>query len=105
MKELTEIIERGYSLDSADKHGNTLLLVAAQSGYLGLLQLLLKRGAEVNAQNKLGNTPLHYSMHFKHEECTQVLLKRGADDLVVSAPIAPSTRVHRLAVSCAPCVE
>ena len=71
-------------MDSADKHGNTLLLVAAQSGYLGLLQLLLKRGAEVNAQNKLGNTPLHYSMHFKHEECTQVLLKRGADDLVVN---------------------
>ena len=83
-KELMEIVERGYSLDSIDKHGNTLLLVSAQSGNVSLLQFFLKRGADINAQNKLGNTALHYTMHFKHEECTQALLKRGADDLIVN---------------------
>ncbi|GMH81509.1 hypothetical protein TrST_g5578 [Triparma strigata] len=79
-KEILEIIERGYDIDSRDVNGNSLLIICSQNGAANLARVLVKRGADVDGKNKLGNCALHYSMYFKHEEITNFLIKVGADD-------------------------
>ena len=59
-KEILEIIERGYDIDSRDVNGNSLLIICSQNGAANLARVLVKRGADVDGKNKLGNCALHY---------------------------------------------
>lgn len=46
-------------LSSTDDSGNTPLHIAANSNYVGAVNLLLTKGANCNLKNKDGRTPLH----------------------------------------------
>lgn len=72
-------------LNTADEHGNTLLILAAQQGNKRMCKFLLRRGANINAQNLSGNTVLHYAYAYNHSELGQYLESKGADNNLLNA--------------------
>ena len=65
-KRLSEALDLGFPVDTADQYGNTLLLLASQQTNQRIVEMLLDRRANINHQNNLGNTPLHYAMYVVH---------------------------------------
>lgn len=57
----------------------TALHLAANSGHLGIVDLLLSYGANVNARNQAGNTALMEAVENHHSRVVQRLLQAGAD--------------------------
>eukprot|EP00520_Triparma_pacifica_P014637 CAMPEP_0118638604 /NCGR_PEP_ID=MMETSP0785-20121206/3780_1 /TAXON_ID=91992 /ORGANISM="Bolidomonas pacifica, Strain CCMP 1866" /LENGTH=648 /DNA_ID=CAMNT_0006529879 /DNA_START=11 /DNA_END=1953 /DNA_ORIENTATION=- len=80
IKDLNEILERGYNVKAKDAAGNDLLVVCCQNGSVAMARNVIRRGGDVNSCNKAGNTPLHFAMYFKHEEVVSLLQREGADD-------------------------
>ena len=64
-------------------YGHTPLHVAASSGHLNILELLLHHGGDVNCLTNTGHTPLHLAASGHHIECIMLLLAYGADDSIV----------------------
>ena len=74
-------------MNICDEYGSTPLHVAAELGYIKILEDLLKNGANRNAKRyELGDTPLHWAIKFDQIEAVEKLLKYGAN---VDAIIAP----------------
>ena len=59
--------------------GDTPLHIAAVSGDLRAIDLLLNVGADINAAGENGFTPLHYAAEQNRPEAVRLLLTRGAD--------------------------
>ncbi|KAJ1396193.1 ankyrin repeat-containing domain protein, partial [Ochromonadaceae sp. CCMP2298] len=72
------------SVNTADDHGNTLLILAAQQGSKRMCKFLLRRGANINMQSLVGNTPLHYCYAYANNSLGEYLKSRGADDSIVN---------------------
>lgn len=103
------LVQRGMDPNTADRFGNTLLLIAARSGNNELLDFLLRIRANALKRNKFGDsaimvaayggqvaavkrlldahveinndgwTPLHYAAFAGHAEIVRLLIERGAD--------------------------
>ena len=58
------------------------LHIAAQNGYLEIVELLLEHGANPNVQDNDGRTPLHYAVENCHVDVARVLLDHGADPTI-----------------------
>lgn len=56
----------------------TLLHIAAQNGYVKVLNALIKAGADVNAKDNEGKTPLHLAALNGHTDVIKALLVGGA---------------------------
>ena len=76
--------ELAVDIDTADEHGNTLLIIAAQQGNKKLCKFFLRRGAYINAQNHSGNTSLHYLEKYNHSSLADYLRTKGADDTLLN---------------------
>ena len=82
-KRLSEALDLGFPVDTADQYGNTLLLLASQQTNQRIVEMLLDRRANINHQNNLGNTPLHYAMAYDTDGALgEYLIGRGADDML-----------------------
>lgn len=59
----------------------TPLFMASESGYLGMVKLLLEHGADPNISNISSRTPLHvnYGKKGDHLQITKLLINSGAD--------------------------
>ena len=68
--------DHSHSLvETADAHGNTLLIVAAQNNQMHMCRYLVQRaGADVDATNHKGNTALHYAVTYKSARIVKFLL-------------------------------
>ena len=53
---VTELLERGASVDLEDDHGFTALMAAANHGHLSTLLLLLQHSANPDLQDNYGVT-------------------------------------------------
>ncbi|CAM9386908.1 unnamed protein product [Ectocarpus sp. 6 AP-2014] len=85
LKRVEDSLEKGFSIDTTDEHGNTALLVACQNCNVQLCEMLLRRGADVNHRNGRGNTPLHYAMAYDTQGVLgEMLISRGGDDTVTN---------------------
>ncbi|KAJ7278295.1 ankyrin repeat domain-containing protein [Mycena rebaudengoi] len=62
-----------------DQHKGQSLIGAAQSGSLGMVQLLISQGANVNAQGRYYGNALQAASQEGHEAVVQLLLNQGAD--------------------------
>ncbi|RLN67266.1 hypothetical protein BBJ28_00014760 [Nothophytophthora sp. Chile5] len=83
MKRLVESLDAGFSVDSEDDKGNTLMLLACQNVNQRMVELLVARKANVNHRNAQGNTPLHFAMAYDSEGALgEYLIAHGADDTI-----------------------
>ena len=73
------MLESGVDPNSKDKHGNTLLIVAAQNGNKLMVKLALKHGALLNMSNCMGNTALHFAVEYDYTKVKDYLIKKGAN--------------------------
>jgi len=78
--EVSDAIDQGFEVDSVDKRGNTLLVVAAQQGIKSMCRLALRNGADPDHQNFRGNCALHFAMAYGFPALAEWLIKKGADD-------------------------
>lgn len=105
---VAQLIERGMDVNTSDRAGNTLLMIAVRNGNEGLAEYLLKNRANPSMRNKYGDSallmatmagnlrlvkdlvvagasvsgkgwqPLHYAAVSNRSEVTDYLLKAGA---------------------------
>ena len=66
-------------IDTKDKDGKTLLILASDGGYQFFVNELLEKGANVNAKDKDGNTPLLVASGRGYISIVDTLLKKGAN--------------------------
>ena len=64
------------SINTADEYGDTPLHVAAKSGHLKVVEILLKNGGDGSCEsfNVIGDTPLHCAVRCGYKEIVDVLL-------------------------------
>ena len=78
-KGFTNRVQRFRSINKKDSNGGTALTVAAQSGHLAIVQLLLEKGADIEAKDILKETALMKAVRGGYFGIVQLLLKKGAD--------------------------
>jgi len=78
-KVIDQYIRNGGDVNCSNKYGDTLLHLAAESGNLENVRLLLKNGASLCLRNYYGDTPLHWSVKSQNEEVILLFLECGAD--------------------------
>lgn len=74
--------EMDYEFEDDDlcySHGCTPLFIAAASGDLEIMRLLLEKGAQVNARDKEHCTPLMIASKKSHVNVIKLLIEREAD--------------------------
>jgi ankyrin repeat protein len=74
---VTELIDKGYPVNSFDKAGNTPLHTAASVQGCEMAQLLIDKGADLNAMNLTGISPLHIAAQGQSGEIIRMILKKG----------------------------
>lgn len=55
---VTDILQRGMDVNTVDKSGNSLLMLAIEKGNADLVRFLVAHRAKVNVRNQYGDTPL-----------------------------------------------
>jgi len=76
---VTELLDRGASVEARDRLGARPLSHAARFGHLEMVDLLLARGAPLDARNLAGATALFFAVEGNHTSVAQRLIARGAD--------------------------
>ena len=73
------LLGAGATVDAANRHGVTALMVAAFACDEALVARLLAAGADPALRNRAGHTPLHFASIRPHQETVARLLAAGAD--------------------------
>ncbi|CAD8112870.1 unnamed protein product [Paramecium primaurelia] len=83
LSELEEVFANNPNLPINEKlkDGNTFLIVAAQTGNVEIVELLLHKGAFVNVQNNYGDTALHKAIAYNYFNIADILISQGAQNL------------------------
>merc|ERR1711988_699474 len=66
--EVKQALEKGFPINSLDKDGNTLLIIACQNNHKKIVKMLMKHGADPTAKNHKGFDAAHYAKLYKHED-------------------------------------
>jgi ankyrin repeat protein len=79
------LLKAGAEADTANGTGTTPLMLAAASGKVDAVQVLLAHGANVNAREKTwGETPLMFAAAMNRAEVVKLLISKGADAKVTT---------------------
>lgn len=65
--------------DGYDDERWTALMMAAEDGFVRVVNVLIRLGADVSAKAVAGYTALHLAVSHKHVACTKALIRAGAD--------------------------
>ena len=76
---VVELLQRGMDVNTSDRDGDTLALIAARNGNNDLLDFLLRNRANVLKQNKYGDSPIMAATMQGHADAVRRLLAAGAD--------------------------
>lgn len=77
--EVTAILQRGMDVNTVDKSGNTLLILAVEKGNLDLVKFLIGHRARVHSRNQYGDTALMMAALKGQLEMAQLLVASGAE--------------------------
>jgi ankyrin repeat protein len=72
------LIARGADVKARDEVGNTVLIRAAKSCALPVVEALVDAGADIRAMNKEGLTPLAVALGGQNWDVAEYLVERGA---------------------------
>lgn len=79
LSELERILEtREAPIDATNKFGQSPLMVAAEKGYVDMMDALVDGGADVNFQNDAGKTALMMAAYGGQREAVNQLIRSGA---------------------------
>jgi ankyrin repeat protein len=67
-----------------EKTGNTPIHIAAQNGFLAIVQMLIDHKCNLNVKNKKGNTAMHMAIAYDYFETVDALLQNGADPTITN---------------------
>ena len=88
------LIKAGASLKDFDDYGTTSLMISAEQGYAGVVQILLAQGLAVNEKNDVGSTALMSAVSYSRKnpdfpaiKVVEILLKAGADTNIAVNPL------------------
>ncbi len=74
------LIAQGADVDELDANGDAPLIIAAYSGYTGILRLLLEAGADVSVVDPgMKATALHAAAYAGHAGAAKLLIEHGID--------------------------
>jgi ankyrin repeat protein len=68
------LLRAGSDIHWVSRWGDTLLMIAAQSGHDEIVKILLEAGADVNAKNRQGESALEIARNAGHEKVIQILV-------------------------------
>ena len=71
------LLEGGASVNSTDRHGQTVFHEVARNWHPDVAYFLLQKGADINKPDKWGRTPLHSAAAVDHAEMVEFLLQNG----------------------------
>ena len=71
------LLEGGASVNSTDRHGQTVFHEVARNWHPDVAYFLLQKGADINQPDKWGRTPLHSASAVDHAEMVEFLLQNG----------------------------
>ncbi len=72
------LLQHGFSPDTSNRVHTTALHVAAATGDVNLVNLLIDRGARLDRQDDDGWNALHFAAARQHRDCVRRLLAAGA---------------------------
>lgn len=78
LKRLAKEIKSGTDINTCERDGRTLLMIAVSEKKLDLLQYLIKKGADIDRQDDEGNTALHYACNDNNLEAVKILIENKA---------------------------
>jgi len=73
------LLDRGLDVNTSDRDGNTLLMLAARRGHRNLSVLLLSRKADLARRNRYGDTALMMASINGDLPLVKTLVEAGAD--------------------------
>ena len=73
------LLQRGLDVNTADRDGSTLLLIAARTGNLELTSFLLANRASLHRANRFGDTPVLAAAALGNAVLVEQLLAAGAE--------------------------
>lgn len=85
--ELAEFLDHGLPVETLDKDGNTLLMLAAYNSQPDTVAMLIDRGADVDARNARDQSPIAGAL-FKGATQVVEMLKGAGADLDAGTPSA-----------------
>ena len=96
---VTSLLQKGLDVDSVDREGDTLLMMAAKEGNVNVIRALLSRKPKVGAQNSLGESALMFASIKGHLEVVKLLLAEGAQiDQAGWTPLMYAASMNRIDV-------
>jgi hypothetical protein len=79
-KDLEAMVVAGeVDVQTTDRMGNSLLMVAAQNGHKRICKLCLRYGANINRKNLSGDTALHFVFQYGFESLAEYLIEKGGN--------------------------
>lgn len=76
---VVDLLKRGMDVNTADPTGSTLLMIAARTGNLVLMETLLANRVNVNRRNQFGDSALMVAALNGKLPAVQLLLEHGAE--------------------------
>lgn len=77
--EVISLLRRGMDVNTTDREGSTLLVIAARTGNLDLADFLLNNRASTLKPNRYGDTALHLAVSQQHIKLVERLIDAGAE--------------------------
>ncbi|XP_065055117.1 uncharacterized protein LOC135683708 [Rhopilema esculentum] len=73
------LLDGGASVNSTDKHGQSVFHEVARNWHPDVAYFLLQKGANINKADKWGRSPLHSAAAVDHSDMVEFLLQNGAN--------------------------
>lgn len=98
-----QILDEGIDINSLDRDGRSSLSLAAENGWIDIVQTLTSRKADMNLQDNYGGTPIWWASKWGHTIVVEHLLEQGAHcdtpDADGQSPLSISSQYGHLATA------